>query len=89
MQYESSLEFRPVLSHEFGILDGISGTGKSMLSPFISALPNVTRVAIDETLEQLLVMRHRGLIQEDVSDICGHSEWTFIPSIARLVEKLT
>lgn len=66
MQYESSLEFRPVLSHEFGILDGISGTGKSMLSPFISALPNVTRVAIDETLEQLLVMRHRGLIQEDV-----------------------
>ena len=66
MQDESKLEFRPVLSHEFGILDGISGTGKSMLGPFISALPNVTRIAIDETLEQLLVMRHLGLINEDV-----------------------
>jgi hypothetical protein len=66
VQDDLKLEFRPVLSHEFGILDGISGTGKSMLSPFISALPNVTRIAIDETLEQLLVMRHLGLIHEDV-----------------------
>ena len=58
------IAFGAPLSSQIVFIDGVFGSGKSLLSPFVSSIPTIARTTIEETIEHVLILNSMGLIDD-------------------------
>ena len=65
--YDSNLIRNKTLAKDVIILDGLTGTGKTMFSPLVASLKNVQNPRFEYMLEYLLISAQLGKLEKDAS----------------------